>query len=105
MQPNILLIMTDQHRADHVGFGGNQQVRTPHLDRLAEQSRVFDRAYVANPICMPNRCSILTGRMPTSHGVLFNDRSLPPNANTFVKLLARTAITPAWSARHTFSTA
>ena len=89
MQPNILLIMTDQHRADHVGFGGNQQVRTPNLDRLAEQSRVFDRAYVANPICMPNRCSILTGRMPTSHGVLFNDRSLPPNANTFVKLLAK----------------
>ena len=73
-RPNILLFITDQQRADHTGFGGNSVVRTPNLDALAARSRVFDRAYVANPICMPTRCSILTGRVPTAHGVIFNDR-------------------------------
>ena len=83
-RPNVLFIITDQHRADHVGFGGNGVVRTPHLDALAARSTVFDRAYVANPVCMPNRSSIMTGRMPSAHGVIFNDRSLSPDATTFV---------------------
>ena len=82
--PNVLFIITDQHRADHVGSGGNDAVRTPNLDALAARSTVFDRAYVANPVCMPNRSSIVTGRMPSAHGVIFNDRSLSPDANTFV---------------------
>ncbi|HIG40885.1 MAG: sulfatase-like hydrolase/transferase [bacterium] len=87
MPPNILWIIADQLRADHVGFGGNSIVRTPNLDRLAASGTVFDRAYVANPICMPNRCSMLTGRMPSAHGVVFNDRSLNWGANTFVRNL------------------
>ena len=49
-QPNILIIMTDQHRPDHTGFGGNKVVRTPNLDALAAQSMQFNRAHVANPI-------------------------------------------------------
>jgi len=85
---NILFICTDQHRADHLGFGGNEIVGTPHLDALAERATVFDRAYVANPVCMPNRSSILTGRLPSAHGVIFNDRSLDWGANTFVRRLA-----------------
>ena len=72
--PNILLIITDQQRADHVGFGGNEIVRTPNLDALAARGIVFDRALVANPICMPNRSSMLTGRVPSAHGCIFNDR-------------------------------
>lgn len=85
--PNILLIVTDQQRADHTGFGGNDIVRTPHLDALAARGTVFDRALVANPICMPNRSSILTGRVPSAHGCIFNDRSLDWNANTFPREL------------------
>ncbi|MCB1646233.1 MAG: sulfatase-like hydrolase/transferase [Pseudomonadales bacterium] len=81
-RPNILWIIADQLRADHVGFGGNSVVRTPNLDALAARGRVFNNAWVANPICMPNRCTMLTGRMPTSHGVIFNDRSLSLNSNT-----------------------
>ena len=87
-RPNILWIIADQLRADHVGFGGNAIVRTPHLDALAARATVFDRAWVANPICMPNRCSMLTGRMPSAHGVIFNDRSLAPNTNTVARELA-----------------
>ena len=86
-KPNILFIMTDQQRADHVGFMGNKVVRTPNLDSLASSGCVFDNAWVSNPVCMPNRATILTGRMPTAHGVIFNDRSLEWYANTFVRQL------------------
>ena len=74
---------------DEVGqiFAGNPDLRTPNLDALAARSTVFDRAYVANPVCSPNRSSILTGRMPSSHGVIFNDRALPWGAETFVRPL------------------
>jgi len=84
-QKNVLFIITDQQRADHVGFMGNDVVRTPNLDGLAARSTVFDNAWVTNPVCMPNRCSIMTGRMPTAHGVIFNDRTLDWGANTFVR--------------------
>ena len=86
-KPNILFIMTDQQRADHVGFMGNGVVQTPHLDSLAASGCVFENAWVSNPVCMPNRATILTGRMPTAHGVIFNDRSLDWHANTFVRQL------------------
>jgi arylsulfatase A-like enzyme len=79
--------MTDQHRPDHTGFGGNEVVQTPHLDALAARSVRFDRAFVANPICMPNRASILTGRMPSVHGTRFNGVPLDWAANTFVREL------------------
>lgn len=64
---------------------GNDVVRTPHLDSLAERGTVFENAWVSNPVCMPNRSTIMTGRMPTSHGVIFNDRSLDWAANTHVR--------------------
>ncbi|WP_419946111.1 sulfatase [Candidatus Poriferisodalis sp.] len=83
--PNVLFIITDQQRADHNGFSGNGVIRTPHLDALAARGTVFDNAWVANPVCMPNRSTIMTGRMPSSHGVVFNDRSLEPGANTHVR--------------------
>ncbi len=83
-RPNVLFIITDQQRADHTGFSGNPVVRTPNLDALASTSMVFDRAFVSNPVCMPNRSTIMTGRMPSAHGVIFNDRSLNPDSTTFV---------------------
>lgn len=88
-QPNVLIIITDQQRADHAGFMGNSQVRTPNLDALADRGMVFENAWVSNPVCMPNRSTILTGRMPSAHGVIFNDRSLDWQANTFVRRLKK----------------
>ena len=46
---------------------------------------VFENAWVSNPVCMPNRCTMMTGRMPSAHGVIFNDRSLERDVNTFVR--------------------
>ena len=85
--PNILLIMTDQQRPDHTGFGGNPVVNTPHLDRLAAAGTVFSQARVANPICMPNRCSIATGRMPSVHGSRINGIPLDPRERTYMQSL------------------
>jgi arylsulfatase A-like enzyme len=82
---NVLFVITDQQRADHNGFMGNPTVKTPNLDSLASSGMVFENTWVSNPVCMPNRSSIMTGRMPSSHGVIFNDRSLDWNANTFVR--------------------
>ena len=82
---NVLFFITDQQRADHVGFTGNEILRTPNLDAIAERGMVFDEGWVANPICMPNRSSIMTGRLPSAHGCIFNDRSLDWNANPFVR--------------------
>ena len=84
-QPNVLFIITDQQRADHVGFAGNPVVRTPNLDAIAERGTVFERCWVSNPVCMPNRSTIVTGRMPSAHGVIFNDRSLDWGANTHIR--------------------
>ena len=86
-QPNILMIMTDQHRPDHTGFGGNTVVRTPHLDALAATSVRFDKAYVANPICQPNRSSIFTSRLPSVHGSRYNGIALDWRQQTFPRLL------------------
>lgn len=87
-QPNIILFMTDQHRADHLGCYGNTTVKTPNIDRIAAKGCCFDRSYVANPICMPNRASILTGRMPSAHGLRSNGVSLAVESRTFVEELA-----------------
>ena len=86
-RPNVLFIICDQLRADHLGYAGNPVVRTPHIDSIAAAGTVFERAYVNNPVCMPNRSTIMTGRMPSAHGVIFNDRSLEPDVNTFVSQL------------------
>ncbi|TSH98583.1 sulfatase-like hydrolase/transferase [Verticiella sediminum] len=86
-RPNFLFIITDQQRADHLGAYGNREVRTPHLDGLAARAWVADRYFVATPICMPNRASLLTGRMPSVHGVRSNGIPLSRRATTFVDVL------------------
>lgn len=86
-RPNFLFIITDQHRADHLGCYGNPVVKTPHIDSLAAQGTRWDRFYVANPICMPNRASIMTGRMSSVHGARHNGIPLSKDHTTFVELL------------------
>ena len=85
--PNILLIITDQQRADYLGCAGHPVLKTPNIDAIAERGVRFERFYVANPICMPNRSSLMTGRMASLHGVRHNGIALDLEANTFVDLL------------------
>ena len=86
-QPNFLFLITDQHRADHLGCYGNRIVRTPTLDALARRGIVFDRYYVTTPVCMCNRATIMTGRMPSLHGGRHNGIPLSRDDVTFVDLL------------------
>lgn len=87
-RPNVLFFIADQLRADHLGFGGNGTVKTPHLDALAAKSVVFDNATVANPTCMPNRASLMTGRWPSVHGTRCNGITLDPLTQTVPGSLA-----------------
>ncbi len=86
-KPNFLFIITDQHRADHLGCYGNSVVKTPHIDSIAASGTRWNRFYVANPICMPNRASIMTGRMSSLHGARHNGIPLSKDQTTFVELL------------------
>jgi arylsulfatase A-like enzyme len=77
---NIVLITTDQQRADSVGAYGNPVCRTPNLDRLATEGTRFDACRTQNPYCQPSRATILTGTYPSTHGVTSNGIDLPDDA-------------------------
>jgi len=68
-QPNILLIMSDQHRADCLGIENHPVVLTPTLDHLAAEGTRFSRCYSTCPVCIPARRSLLSGQYPHTHGM------------------------------------
>jgi arylsulfatase A-like enzyme len=70
-RPNILLITTDQHRGDCLGFAG-RRVKTPHIDHLARTGTHFTACITPNVVCQPSRASMLTGLLPLTHGVRDN---------------------------------
>ena len=86
-RPNFLFLMTDQQRADWLGCAGHPVVKTPHIDALANVGTRFDQFFVAMPVCMPNRASLMTGRYPSVHGLRYNGCLLPERAHTFVDVL------------------
>ncbi|MBT3535950.1 MAG: sulfatase-like hydrolase/transferase [Rhodospirillaceae bacterium] len=86
-QPNFILFMTDQQRWDHLGCNGNEILKTPNIDAIAARGVGFDRFNVASAVCMPNRSTLVTGRMPSLHGVRYNGVPLRRDAVTFVDLL------------------
>jgi arylsulfatase A-like enzyme len=69
---NILFVMCDQLRADHLSCFGHPTLKTPNLDALAARGVIFDRAYVQSPVCGPSRMSYYTGRYVHSHGASWN---------------------------------
>ncbi|MCC6143243.1 MAG: sulfatase-like hydrolase/transferase [Candidatus Hydrogenedentes bacterium] len=71
-QPNILLIITDQQFAGAMSCAGNRDLQTPAMDSLAAQGTRFQNAYCANPVCVPSRVSMFSGRMPHEMGVYKN---------------------------------
>jgi arylsulfatase A-like enzyme len=85
--PCFLVFLADQLRSDHLGCYGAQVAATPNIDSLAARSAVFERVYVASPICMPNRATIATGRWPSAHGTRMNGITLDWDARTFMRAL------------------
>jgi N-acetylglucosamine-6-sulfatase len=70
--PNVVVILSDNHRADAMGCAGHPFVRTPALDRLAREGVTFGDAFCTTPVCSPSRASFLTGRYASAHGVRNN---------------------------------
>ena len=71
-RPNILFIFTDQQSASMMSCAGNRYVNTPAMDSIAERGVRFERAYCANPMCVPSRFSLLTGHLGSDIGLLNN---------------------------------
>ncbi len=85
--PNIVFILSDDHRYDFSGFAGHPFVETPNLDQLAAQGVVFNRAYVGTALCSPSRASFLTGVSPYQHGVWNNFTPWSEQNRTFFEYL------------------
>jgi len=74
-RPNVLLIMSDQHKRSCMGAYGDHVARTPNLDTLASRSVRFTSAYCANPVCTPSRASLMTGLYSHNHEAQDNAHS------------------------------
>lgn len=89
-KPNILLIMIDQLRFDTLGFMGHKVVKTPHIDSLAGQGVIFNKAYSSCPSCIPARAALFTGLSQKNHKrVGYADGIHWTYENTLPELLAK----------------
>ncbi|NLF00480.1 MAG: sulfatase-like hydrolase/transferase [Anaerolineales bacterium] len=82
-RPNVIFLMTDALRATALGLYGNRDVRTPHLERMADEGCFFEWTYCPNPSCVPSRCAVLTGRYPHTCRSRVNFVLLQPEERTF----------------------
>lgn len=83
--PNIILIMTDQQRADTIGALGSPWMQTPVLDRLVTEGTAFTECFVTSPVCVGSRASLFTGKYPHGCQVFSNFQPWQP---TWVSTLA-----------------
>lgn len=86
--PNIVLLLSDDHNYRALGCSGNESIRTPNLDRLAEEGMFFSRCFNPNPICGPARASIYTGQDSWTNGVTKNGNPINESSPLLPKLLA-----------------
>jgi arylsulfatase A-like enzyme len=94
VQPNILLIIADQHRWDAMGTSRRFCINTPNIDGLARDGAFFEHAFTPCPVCAPARQSLLSGLAPDSFGALWNNDFIPtptvrPDDGYFTAALGR----------------
>lgn len=87
-QPNVLLLMGDDHGWEETGYNGHPHVKTPVLDEMAKTAFRFDRFYAAHPSCSPTRASFLTGRHPNRMGTFTPGWSLRPEEITVAQVMS-----------------
>jgi N-acetylglucosamine-6-sulfatase len=85
--PNIIFILTDDHRWDAFSCMGHPFIKTPNLDRIADEGILFENAFVTTSLCSPSRASFLTGKYAHSHGVVTNHTPWDNSNVTFLELL------------------
>ncbi len=86
---NVVLVLTDDHRFDAMGFMNHPFLETPNLDRLAKEGVHFTSAYVTTALCSPSRASILTGQYAHTHKVIDNNQPCPDGTIFFPQYLQR----------------
>ncbi len=85
-RPNVIFILTDDHRWDVLGVMGHPFIQTPNMDRLANEGILFENAFVTTSLCSPSRASFLTGQYASVHGVQNNFSRWDNDKNdTFLK--------------------
>lgn len=87
MSKDILLYMSDQHAFGLQGYAGNSVVRTPMLDKLAQTGTAMMNAMTPCPLCVPARASMISGQLPSNHGVLSNFNAISSDQATFLHSL------------------
>jgi len=85
-KPNLLFLFTDEQATNTLAAYGNTQIRMPNLNRLAEDSVIFDNTYVTQPVCTPSRSTLLTGLYPHTNGCTENNVALPDEMPCFPEL-------------------
>lgn len=83
---NVLIIHTDAQVHNFLSVAGNGGIHTPNIDALAGQGTLFSNAFTCNGVCVPSRCSFITGRYPIGHGVVCNYNLLPASEVTMPKI-------------------
>lgn len=85
--PNVVFILTDDQRWDALGCAGNPELKTPHIDRLADEGLFFRNHFCTTSLCSPSRASILGGLYAHTHGVVNNFTEYPSELPTFPRQL------------------
>ncbi len=86
-KPNLLFVWTDQQRFDTMAVYGNTVVKAPNLNKLAETSIVFEKAYVSQPVCTPSRSTVMTGLWPHQNGCTANNIPLRQETSCLPQLI------------------
>lgn len=85
--PNVLVILTDDQRADAIGLGGSKHLKTPNIDRLGKEGVYFRNMFCTTSLCSPSRASILSGLYAHTHGVTNNFTEYPTGFKSFPMVL------------------
>jgi arylsulfatase A-like enzyme len=88
-RPNVLVIITDDQRADCLSCAGHPHLKTPHIDRLAQEGVRFRNAFCTTSLCSPSRATILSGLYASKHGVTNNFTEYPVDLPSFPKSLQK----------------
>lgn len=101
-RPNILYFVADQMRADAQHYLGNEAAYTPHLDALSLESVAFENAYCQNPVCVPSRCSFLSGLYPhtTGHRTMHFLQSEEEQEHNLLSIMKKAGYEVIWAGRN-----
>jgi arylsulfatase A-like enzyme len=99
-RPNILVVLLDDLRWDTLGYAGHPHVKTPQIDRIANEGVNFKNAFCTTSLCSPSRASLLSGVYAHRHGVTNNFTEFPAGMNSFPKVLQQAGYATAYVGKY-----